>query len=208
MSLPVPVSAGAGAAVDVSALGKDKTIIVGATVAYTGLVLVETSLDNVVFAPLLSLNRPDLLQVPVVSRYMRVRAEGELFDGTAVTAHVGGITAANVFVEIPLPVAGNGLGDPVDISALGSFQTYQTKMLANAELEVGTLSILARGGGSGGFVPIGTFARGGFFNMRGFTVEYVRSYGRGFASVTQLAGYTLNVGAQTDCDCEEAGEDQ
>ncbi len=197
VSLPVPAGVGFGAQVDVSALGKDKTVIVGAAALFRGLLWVETSLDGEIFAPLRSFDRPDFLQDEVVSRWMRVRSDGR-FAGTGVTVHVGAESATNQFVEIPLPDEGNGLGDAVDVGDLGSFMTFQTKMLELGEPEIGTLTILARGGGTGGYVPINTFKRGGYFNMRGFTADSVRAYGRGFAGPSSLIGYTLNVGARDD----------
>lgn len=73
-SLPVTAGDGVGAAVDVHLLGLQKTVTVGGP--FTGSVIIEASEDNVKWAPVWLLARPDQRSKSFAAKFMRVTRSG------------------------------------------------------------------------------------------------------------------------------------
>jgi hypothetical protein len=120
-NLPIPVGVGPGADIDVSDLGKDKTIVVGG--AFNGnTVLIEISTDaaGLFFHPIAMFTAAGHKTLPVAARRMRVNVGGSLPVGLNVD--VGADDQGALFVDLPMPV-GNGAGAAVDISAFGDWIT-------------------------------------------------------------------------------------
>jgi hypothetical protein len=126
-NLPMPVLNGPGAAVDVSGMGGDKTVVVagdfpGATIT------IEISQDAGgagVYAPVTSFQTGDqgrLLEV--AARFMRVNVAGRKASvAFSANADVGASDMGALFAPLPLP-AGNGPGPAVNVAALGSYCTF------------------------------------------------------------------------------------
>jgi hypothetical protein len=124
---PVPVGDGAGAAVDVSAMGAVKTIVVGGNARAT--ILIEVNNDgvpNASWQAVASFQNGGQLTVRVAARWMRMRVAGyNPYIGGTPTADVGGSDdSPATFASLPVS-AGTGVGAPVDVSALGLFKSVQ-----------------------------------------------------------------------------------
>jgi hypothetical protein len=120
VALPVPAADGPGAAVDTSALGADKTIVV--TGDFQGSVTIEYSTDaGTTWAALnqATFQQPGTLNSVVVANRMRAVMSGYI-NGTG-QAEVGAPTSLGSFVQ--LPTVEDGPGASVDISAFPSFKT-------------------------------------------------------------------------------------
>lgn len=122
VDLPVPVGNGVGAAVNTSAMGKERTITVQG--AFTATLTVEISNDGVDFVGLTSFFGPAKRTIPIAAQFMRVRLAG-LEPGTPLTANVDVACNDNggLFLNLPAP-AGNGTGASVNVSALGTFNSW------------------------------------------------------------------------------------
>jgi len=118
-SLPVPAGNGIGAAVDVSAMGRTRTIVVEGP--FQAAIQIEISQDGVTFGPLTSFSIADNETLDVAAQWMRVRVSGTEGPGTP-TITVGSNDIGSLFAALPVPVA-NGFGAAVDVSALGQFKT-------------------------------------------------------------------------------------
>jgi len=125
-ALPAPAANGSGAAVDVSAYGGKKTIVVeGNGSSMEPFVLIEVALDaaGVNWSPLTMFHRPGEVTVTVACRWMRATV-ANYRGGGAPTVNVGGEDDSTVFATLVAP-AGNGDGVGVDVSALPTFKTVQ-----------------------------------------------------------------------------------
>ena len=123
LNLPAPAGNGAGAAVDTSTLGKDRTITVQGT--FRGTVNIEFSNEGAggPWAQLTTFVQSGKVTVPVAARFMRVVRSGvpSISPGTP-NVDVGSNDTGGLFVALPAP-AGNGTGAAVDVSTLGTFNT-------------------------------------------------------------------------------------
>lgn len=122
LNLPVPAGDGSGAGVDTSAMGKVRTITVQG--AFTASVTIEISNDGGnTWVPLLSTSQPTKKTIKVAAQFMRVSVSNTK-QGTpfAPNVDVGSNTNGGRFVNLPA-TAGDGTGAPVDVSALGTFNT-------------------------------------------------------------------------------------
>lgn len=130
--LTIPAGNGAGAAVDVSTMGALKTILLSGTgwnVPGVRPPTVNIEMNNSPgptgsWAPVATLRQNgQVVTVNNAARWMRVRVSG--FQGGTVTGvNVGGTDDGSTFVNLPV-TAGNGVGAPVDVSAMGTFKTPQ-----------------------------------------------------------------------------------
>jgi hypothetical protein len=118
VNLPV-VANGAGAFVDVSAMGATKTITVDGS--FRGAVLIEYAADaaGLTFVPLVTFGTPGKRTFEVAATLMRVRTNN--FVGTA-NVDVGANDNGSQRATLPAP-AGNGSAAAVDVSALGTLHT-------------------------------------------------------------------------------------
>lgn len=114
VNLPVPASNSAGAAVDVSAMGMTKTVILGGTL--DAAVTIEYATDaGTDFAPLMTFQDGGNVTIDVAAHWMR--AVTSAYKSGAGNCDVGASNAGSSFVQIPT------IGTPVDISALPLFKT-------------------------------------------------------------------------------------
>lgn len=120
VNLVVPSSNAAGAAVDVSAMGQTKSIVMGGSLV--GSVNVEYATDGAgtVWAPLTTFQGPGSITIDVAAHWMRA-VTSNYKSGTA-NCDVGGSDAGTSFVQIVAPAA-SGAGTPVAIDTLPLFKT-------------------------------------------------------------------------------------
>ncbi len=122
LNLPMPAGNGPGASVDTSAMGKEKSIVVGGT--FVGAtVAVEVSEDGAEFQPIHLFSFADKRVISVAAQFMRVNVLSRSAESFSGTADIGANDNGALFVGLPLP-AGDGAGASVDVSALGNFTTF------------------------------------------------------------------------------------
>ena len=114
LNIPVPSANGPGAAVDVSAMGKTKSLVCGGNLS--GAINIEYSTDAgaAVWAPLATFHKPGNITTMVAAHWMRANVSA--YKGGAANVDVGSSNAGADFVQIP------GDGTPVDISDLPLFK--------------------------------------------------------------------------------------
>jgi hypothetical protein len=101
-------------------MGLPKTIIVVGDFQAT--LTIEVSEDaGVTFGSLRAFNGPDVHEVDVAARYLRVKISG-YEGGPLPVVGVGSVGTDTLCVALPLP-PGIGVGVAVDVSAFGSFKT-------------------------------------------------------------------------------------
>jgi hypothetical protein len=192
-NLPLPAGNGAGAAVDVSTMGRSRTIVVSG--AFSGaLITVEASVDGgVTFAPVASFQggRRELT-IDVAAEFMRTLVSGR---SNAVPFSANVDVSSNddggLFLAIPLP-AGNGNGAAVDASALGTFNTFivgGTFAGARILVEVSEDGV--------GWAPLISFAAQGNIANRIVTAAWYRANVSGRSGPVPFTA-TLAVGAVND----------
>lgn len=115
LDIPVPAANGPGAAVDISSMGKTKSIVCGGVFAAT--VNLEISTDNAaaVWAPLATFHQSGNLTIDVAAHWIRANVTDHK-SGSA-NVDIGASDAGSQFVMLP------GDGSSVDISALPQFKT-------------------------------------------------------------------------------------
>jgi hypothetical protein len=126
VDLPVTAANAPGTAVDVSAIGAAKTIVVkGNGTLFEPYVLIEYSNDDAqtIWTSLVQFTKPGTQTVLVAARYMRATVKNYT-QGGAPTVSCGGCDETVQFAELVAP-AGNGQGAAVDTSALPGYKTIQ-----------------------------------------------------------------------------------
>jgi hypothetical protein len=122
LNLPMPVGDGAGASVDTSAMGTDKTIVIGGE--FTGSsVAIEVSTDGVSFNGVYVFTSAGKKVLSVAAQFMRIFVRGRSAEPFSATANMGANDSGALFFSLPLP-AGDGAGTPVDVSTQGNFTTF------------------------------------------------------------------------------------
>jgi hypothetical protein len=117
--LPVPLADGAGASVNTAAMGRIKTVSYRGDIS--GGVEVQVSADNVRFRTIHTFSQPGKVTLSVGAIWMRALVSN---FGRGTVANMDVASNDNGVVAAGLPVvAGNGTGAPVDVSALGTFNT-------------------------------------------------------------------------------------
>jgi len=123
--LPLPVLNGPGAAVDVSAQGGEKTIIVDGT--FTGATItVEASVDGgVTYGTVVILQSGSSERtIELAAQYMRLNVSGRKTTVPfSADVDVGADNSGATFAVLPMP-AGNGPGTTVAVSTLESLYTF------------------------------------------------------------------------------------
>jgi hypothetical protein len=188
LDLPLPAGDGAGASVDVSALGARKTFQVAGS--YNCTVTVEGSNDGgTTWVPIVAFaSPPGKRTLSCAVQFMRVRIAnligGLLPDSVAVSSNDDG----GSFVNLPA-TAGAGTGANADVSALGTLNT----VLVTGTF-TGTVVIEISDDGTD-FVDCMTFAAPGF-QTKEFTAQFMRVRR---ANPTAIPGLpVVNVGAIAD----------
>jgi hypothetical protein len=113
-ALPVPAGNGAGAPVDVSAAGSLKALVIAG--AFDAALNVEVSEDGVTYETAATYTGPTTALLDMAAQFMRVVISGYV-SGTPVVA-VGAIGTGGAFAALAVP-AGNGVGAPTNVSAMG-----------------------------------------------------------------------------------------
>jgi hypothetical protein len=124
-ALPVPAGNGVGTAVDVSAYGGTKTVIVVGTAASTINVEFNNAADpdDGSWQSIVTVQGSGSTTTAVAARWMRVRVSN--FTGGTSDVHVGATDAGALFAALDVP-AGNGNGSSISVSSLtGLFKTVQ-----------------------------------------------------------------------------------
>lgn len=127
IALPSQAANGSGTAVDMSAFGAVKTIIVGGSWDLIPTINIEVNNDPSSSAGSWQSVRTFLgsgiVTVNVACQWMRVTVSN-FRGGQAPVVNVGGTDDGTDFAALPAP-AGTGVGSAVDVSALGVFKTVQ-----------------------------------------------------------------------------------
>lgn len=194
VNLPMPTGDGAGAAVDVSAQGRDKSIVMGgdfggATVA------IEVSTDGgTVFKPIWLFQAAGKKVLPVAAEFMRVFVRGRGSSGPfTATANVGADDKGALFAVIPVPTV-DGPGTPVDVSALGNFTTF----VVGGDFPGVTVSFEISEDGVDYFACGASFADAGDQQSRIVVANFIRIYLRGHDNNPAVFTPTASVGAIND----------
>src|SRR5574338_202837 len=127
LPITAPAANGSGAAVDFSAFGSVKTIIVGGTWDLLPTINIEINNDPSSSAgswqSLRTFVGAGIATVEVACRWIRATVSN--FRGRQATVvNIGGTDDGTDFDALPAP-AGSGVGTSVDVSALGVFKTVQ-----------------------------------------------------------------------------------
>lgn len=193
-NLPMPGGGtGPGASVDVSAMGRDKSIVVGGT--FAGLtVAIEVSVDGgTVFQPIHLFSEAGKRVIPVAAEFMRVNVQGLGAGPFTATADIGANDIGALFLVLP-PPAGDGAGAPVDVSSLGNFTTF---VVGGAFRDV-TVSIEISEDGVNYFACGTSFAGQGGIQSKVVIANFMRVFVRGRAGNTFPFTPTISVGAVLD----------
>lgn len=161
LSIPVPAANGVGAAVDVSAMAKTKSIVCGG--GFDATVNVEYSTDdagNGPWAPLATFHQSGNLTIDVAAHWMR--AVTSAYKGGTSNLDVGASDDGTVFALLTSD------GSPVDISALPVLKTVVTPsgFAGNIELSEDGVS----------WAQIFSFQNGGGATRR-IVAQFARSMG-------------------------------
>lgn len=123
VNLPVPAGNGVGAAIDTSAFGKFKTVVVGNSVAapFDQTVTIEVSQNaGFDFAPIHSFTEVGKKTLASAAQFMRVRVSG--FVSGSADVEVGGNNNAGMFASLDVP-ASNGVGASIATTDFGRFKS-------------------------------------------------------------------------------------
>ncbi len=126
-SVIAPAGNGAGAPVDFSTFGGEKTIIVSGT--WTLLPTINLEFNNATnsadgsWAPLVTFQGRGIAVKDVACKWIRARVSN-FRGGQAPVINIAGNDNGTTLVELVVP-AGNGVGAATDVSALGAFKTLQ-----------------------------------------------------------------------------------
>ncbi len=145
--IPVPTANGAGAAVDVSTMGRTKSFVIGG--GFRACVNVEYALDDIgtEWAPLATFLQSGNLEIDVAAHWLRAVVTD--YQSGAPNLDVGGNDAGIVMATL------TGDGAAVDISTLPGFKTVVVPTGF-----VGTIDINEGGEGTGEWAQIFSFQTG------------------------------------------------
>lgn len=115
VNIPVPTSNATGAAVDVSSMGKTKTLVIGGGFHATVNVDFSTDAAGADWAPLATFQGPGNLTVDVAAQWIRARTSS--YQSGTPNLDIGSDDSGSVFVILTADGAG------VDVSALPLFKT-------------------------------------------------------------------------------------
>lgn len=193
VNLPLPVLNGPGAAVNVSAMGIPKTVVVDGT--FEGATItIEASVDGgVVFAPVETFQSGEMKKVSLfAAQFARVNVSGRKAS-VPFTANIdmGANDAGALFAAIPMPAL-NGPGVAVNVSAFGSFSTF----IAGGSF-VGARILVEVSEDGVGWAPLVQFSGQGGQNSKVVTADFVRANVSGRKASVPFTG-TLAVGAVND----------
>lgn len=122
-NLPAPVADGVGAAVDVSGMGRERTITVQD--AFRGVVNIQFSNEGAAgpWATVLTFAAGGKKTIEIAARFMRVERKAvPVVDPGLPNVDVASNDNGGAFVDLPGP-AGDGVGATINVSTLGTFNT-------------------------------------------------------------------------------------
>jgi len=182
LNLPMPAGDGAGATVDTSAMGKDKSIVIGGLFKGAS-VIIEVSADGSNFQSVYTFFSAGGKVIPVAAMAMRVRVLGRSAEPFSATANVGANDTGALFFDLPVPAAGaNGAGAAVDVSTLGNFTTFVVNreflkssiaiQISEDGVDYATVQLFADTGGVKSKVVVANFMRTFVQGRTGNTYPY------------------------------------
>lgn len=121
-NLPAPAANGSGAAVDVSATGAVKTIVVGGTAVAQITIEFSNEAAPTSWAPLKTVQNNGKFQATVAARWMRATVAA--YKRGVPEVDVGADDFGTLFATL-VATAGDGVGASVDVSLLPAFKTVQ-----------------------------------------------------------------------------------
>lgn len=196
-NLPLPVGNGPGTAVDVSAMGGEKTIICDGSFQ-NAVIAIEVSVDGgTTYAPLTIFQTgTNKLVTSVAADRMRANVSGRssAFAFSA-SVNVGANDAGGQFAALPIP-AGNGAGTAVDVSAFGQLTTF----IVSGTFPGSVVEIQAAEN-TADFAPVASFAGQGGMVTMSLTADRYRTFVKGRAVPAQVLrpfSATAAVGAVND----------
>jgi len=148
----MPAGDGPGTSVDTSAMGKEKTIVVGGSfVGATVAIEVSTDDAGLIFQPLTLFSGAGKKVIDTAAKAMRVNIAGRSAEPFSANADVGANDIGGSFIDLVVPAA-DGVSAGVDISALGNFTT----IIAGGAFREATLTVEVSEDGVS-YAPCGTF---------------------------------------------------
>jgi hypothetical protein len=193
VNLPIPAGDGPGAAIDVSAMGKEKSIVVGG--AFPGATIaIEVSTDGgTIFQAIWLFAAAGKKVIPAAAQFIRVFVRGRSAAAFSANVDVGANDNGALFANLPVP-AGDGTGAPVDVSALGNFTTF----VAGGLLRGVAIAIEISEDGISYF-PCGmSFADQGGIQSKVVVANFMRTLVQGRAGNTFPFTAAVSVGAIND----------
>jgi hypothetical protein len=136
LNFPIPVGNGPGAAVNTSAMGKVKSVIVGGTFPGATIRLEASNDGGATWGPVLTFQAEGKLVTHLAAQFMRVYVLGRQ-SGLPFSANVdvGSNDDGGIFAILPMPV-GNGAGAAVSTSGMGTFKT----VIASGSMDGATIT--------------------------------------------------------------------
>src|SRR5262245_50087743 len=128
VNVPVPAANGPGAAVDVSTMGKSKSIVCGGIFQATVNLEFSNDAGALVWAPLATFQQSGNLVINVACHWIRANVAN--FKSGAANVDVGGDSAGTLFAQLP------GGGAPVNIAGLPEFKTVVSSPTFSGVVEV------------------------------------------------------------------------
>jgi hypothetical protein len=186
IDLPLPAGDGTGAAQDVSSMGRVKTITVQGDLR--GNVTIEFSIDGVEYFPIKSFVNKGKETLDLAANWMRTRVSG--YQGGTANADVASNDVGSSSVAVPAPPA-DGTGAPVDVSALGTFNT----VAVSGDFR-GTVTIEISVDGVD-YTECMSFSKPGFYSKE-FVAQFMRVKRSGSAVLGGPGTATVNVAAVND----------
>ena len=189
ITLVVPSANGAGSAVDCSAMGERKSIVVEGSLV--GVVAIDVSVDGgSTWAEAASIVGEGRRTIRAVANRIRARTSG--YQRGAATCTVGGVEEATDFVDLAVPAA-DGVGASVDVSEYG---THWTAIMATSGTWSGALVLEVSQNNTDWDQALPTFTRPGSQNGE-VLAHYVRVRRTGYDAYAPGPA-TLTLGISTD----------
>lgn len=188
----MPAGDGGGTAVDVSSMGKEKTIVVGGS--FVGAtVSIQVSVDGgTVFQDIATFSSSGKRTIDVAAQWARVFVRGRSAEPFSANADIGGNNLGSSFLNFVLP-AGDGAGPALDISTLGHF----TSIVAGGSFRDAVLTVEVSEDGTS-YAPCGSFFDPGGVFHKNLVANFARIVVSGRAGNTFPFTPSVSIGAAND----------
>lgn len=189
LNIPLPAGDGAGASIDTSTMGKEKSIVVGGSFEGASIAIEVSTDGGATFQVIWLFTAAGKKVLLTASEFMRARVLGRNALAFTATVDVGANDNGALFLDIPVP-ASVGAGTAVDVSTLGNFTTF----VVNGSFPGTTISIEVSEDGTS-YAPCAVFSGQGGVQNRTVVANFVRAFVRG-----QPGPYaaTVAIGATND----------